>query len=975
MMKTPRSHLVPLAALAAFACSPSEPTTSRPDDLPPQIQSVHHLEKGRVAVSGDLAASARGYAIAAKAGIGFNEDDDFAVLASRRGRDGLDHVRLQQTYRGIPVFSADVVVHADNARFLGMGGRLGFGLAEVDTRAGLDAGEATAIAQADYAAGAKGASNLAFDRESAELMILPLETRGMRLVWHVRFFTELQAGIEPGLWSVFVDAADGTIQKKINSIHTLSQASGPGGNPKVPRTWTDALDVEPEGDQFKAETERLVTVDMNNSQGGSGTVVVGPLDDFGDAAINDAHGFAEVTLNMMDEWMGHNSIDDNGFVIRSRVHYGLNYENAFWDGTQMTYGDGASTFYPLSGDVDVVSHEISHGFTTFHSNLIYDNQSGGLNESFSDIAGTIAEFYVEGAGADWDIGRDIFQGDSALRFMCDPPADGISIDHFDDYADSIDVHFSSGISNKAFCLAARRLATGDPAGEATPESVRRAGEAWYEANANYWTTGTTFAEGCQGIIDAATALNFTPDEIDALNASWEDVGVFCTGPAPIVCDETLTGESGTLTSPNYPESYPNNFKRTWCIEPASGQPATLHFDDFDTETNFDFVRIRDANGVEVSNTSGTAAPADATSTLLAITFTSDTSVVRKGFSASWSTGGQENEPPVVAITEPTDGATVSGQVAIAADASDSDGAVARVVFSLPDGTTVEDNSAPYGAVWDSMSAADGDHQIVAEAFDDLGASAVSSVMVTVANGNECATGSYGSEDVVSIPDNNSTGITSSLSVSGGGQVTSLQVSVDISHTWRGDLRVTLVSPSGTQAILHDRTGSYQDDVVLIDVPVSAFDGEAAAGTWSLVVRDLASLDLGTLNSWSIDVIADCGGGEEWSASDAPDLPLIDNGTACTTVTVTADGDAADVQVDLVGQHAWRSILRATLEHGGIVATVFSTGTFPSQSGEFRLEDHAVAGFAGSAAGEWTLCIEDTDAFGDTGVLQSWAVHN
>ena len=132
-----------------------------------------------------------------------------------------------------------------------------------------------------------------------------------------------------------------------------------------------------------------------------------------------------------------------------------------------------------------------------------------MNESFSDIAGTIAEFFDEGDAADFDIGRDIFQGDAALRFMCDPTADGISIDHFADYVEGMDVHFSSGISNKAFCLAARRLASGGPNGDATQASVRRVGEAFYEANASFWTASTTFEQGCQGTIAAATALGFT----------------------------------------------------------------------------------------------------------------------------------------------------------------------------------------------------------------------------------------------------------------------------------------------------------------------------------------------------------------------------------------------------------------------------------------------------------------------------------
>ena len=91
----------------------------------------------------------------------------------------------------------------------------------------------------------------------------------------------------------------------------------------------------------------------------SGTLVTGILSSFGTAASNDAHGNAEVTLNMLSEIFGYNSIDNAGFPIKSFVNYDSNYANAFWDGAEMVYGDGGNTFYPLSGAIDVVSHEIN----------------------------------------------------------------------------------------------------------------------------------------------------------------------------------------------------------------------------------------------------------------------------------------------------------------------------------------------------------------------------------------------------------------------------------------------------------------------------------------------------------------------------------------------------------------------------------------------------------------------------------------
>jgi Zn-dependent metalloprotease len=528
--------LLAAASASAVGCS-SDDTVGERNGAPPTVEAVRIDDTAQTRLTGEPGLAALSYLRNHGDKLGLAAGDDFEVRQVRRGGGRQLHVRMRQMHAGLPVWGSGVAVHATaDDRFLGLSGTVVKGL-KVDRRTSISADQALAIGKAAYSGKvSKGvAASLAYSREATELLIYPSKDSA-HVAWRVEFFTELQAGLAPGLWNYFVDASTGDILFQYNKIHTLEQASGPGGNPKVARTWTAALDVEPSGAEFAMNTARLVTTDMNGGTSGSGTIVTGPLDPIGDAPINDAHGFAEVTLNMMQEWYGHNSIDDAGFIIRSRVHYGVNYENAFWDGSQMTYGDGATLFYPLSGDVDVVGHEINHGFTTFHSNLIYASQSGGMNESFSDIAGTIAEFFIEGDAADWDVGRDIFQADAALRFMCDPPADGISIGHFDDYVEGMDVHYSSGISNKAFCRTARRLASGDPDGTATQASVRRAGEAWYEANASFWTEGTTFDQGCQGIVAAATALGFTAEEI----------GISCDGDDPPPPTGSCEGRCGTF---------------------------------------------------------------------------------------------------------------------------------------------------------------------------------------------------------------------------------------------------------------------------------------------------------------------------------------------------------------------------------------------------------------------------------------------
>jgi pseudolysin/vibriolysin len=201
-----------------------------------------------------------------------------------------------------------------------------------------------------------------------------------------------------------------------------------------------------------------------------------------------------------------------------KVHYKSNYENAFWDGTAMYFGDGASTFYPLVS-LDVTSHEISHGYTEQNSGLEYDGQSGGMNEAYSDIAGEAAEFYDRGA-ADFLVGADIVKtsagiGD-ALRYMCNPPQDGGSIDNAADYNSGLDVHYSSGVYNKSFCLLAKTSGW----------DVKKAFQVYALANKSYWTATSDFNSGACGVESAATDLGYNANDVIT---AFNGVGVTCPG--------------------------------------------------------------------------------------------------------------------------------------------------------------------------------------------------------------------------------------------------------------------------------------------------------------------------------------------------------------------------------------------------------------------------------------------------------------
>jgi vibriolysin len=553
----------PLAVVLAAACG------TDPVNAPIVTEPVRHVETGAAQVSGDLQRAAIDYARSV-IGADLSSGDDFVVRAARTGKDGLHHIRLQQVHRDVPVRASEIVVHADESTFISLNGTVTRNLEGFDVTATVNASAAMAVARQDHAAGTQATGEIQVLREKSGLVIMPGEDgQGATLVWQLEFFTEFQPSVPPGRWFYFVDARTGDILDSYNGL-TTAQGSGPGGNPRVTRSWNAQLDVEPGGDGYVMDTDRFATYDMENAPGvvdveaGLPEVPLPELAvtssslDFEDPIVNDIHGHTEIALDMMQRWMGFDSIDGKGYKLVSRAHYGIDLANAFWDGATMGYGDGdiAMNAYPMGGALDIVAHEISHGFTEFHSNLDYRGMPGSLNESFSDVAGIVARFFQDGEGATFDFGGDILVEGDAIRYLCDPTQDHAfyaehgypelgSLDHVNDFERDSYIHMASGIGNKAFCLSVGRLKA--TSGSSTTEAVRRLGRVWFEANASYWTSGTTFVQGCQGTIDAAHALGFSREDVTHIVHSWADVGVVC-GEEPLVCNnngacDVVSGET------------------------------------------------------------------------------------------------------------------------------------------------------------------------------------------------------------------------------------------------------------------------------------------------------------------------------------------------------------------------------------------------------------------------------------------------
>jgi len=275
----------------------------------------------------------------------------------------------------------------------------------------------------------------------------------------------------------------------------------------------------------------------------------------GDPAIDSAHNYAIATYNYYLNNHGRDSIDDAGMTLKSRVHYRRNYNNAFWDGSQMTYGDGDGvTFIPFSRDADVVAHEITHGVTERSSGLIYQNESGALNEALSDIFGAMVDIQEGATGAArWLVGEDIYtpgtSGDG-LRNMADPAEAG----DYDWYPtrytgteDNGGVHSNSGIANLAFVLLSDGGSHPQYKSTVTVPSIGTAAAAdiFYMSNVACLTPSSNFETARWCTADVHGGVN-----TEAVHAAWDAVGVpnnQLPPPQPpinLTDGQSLSGQSG-----------------------------------------------------------------------------------------------------------------------------------------------------------------------------------------------------------------------------------------------------------------------------------------------------------------------------------------------------------------------------------------------------------------------------------------------
>lgn len=262
-----------------------------------------------------------------------------------------------------------------------------------------------------------------------------------------------------------------------------------------------------------------------------------------DIAINEAYEGSGKTFDLFYDIFGRNSIDNNGMNMISTVHYAKGYDNAFWNGEQMIYGDGDEDlpeedrlFNRFTIALDVIGHELTHGVTQYEARLDYYGQPGALNESFSDVFGALVKQHTlnqTAEEADWLIGKGLFtknvkgEGIRSLKApgtaYDDPvlgkdPQPGHMINYVETSSDNGGVHINSGIPNKAFYICA--LDIGGYAWE-------KAGRIWYHTLKNKLVSTSGFQDAANSTYQSARELygDGSPEQ-SSVKKGWADAGIF-----------------------------------------------------------------------------------------------------------------------------------------------------------------------------------------------------------------------------------------------------------------------------------------------------------------------------------------------------------------------------------------------------------------------------------------------------------------
>ncbi|WP_368298574.1 M4 family metallopeptidase [Cytobacillus firmus] len=472
-----------------------------------------------------------------------NPDKNLKVKNVQKDELGMTHIRFNQAVNGVTVEGSEVIVHYnENNEVVSANGRINQAIADeaVDTSVALkhDAAVNTALSAVS------APKDLTYEPTS-ELVIYPFEGEN-----HIAYKVNVNfMGDEPGNWFVFVDAKSGEVIDQFNGIMHADENKSQKGFGKgvngdhrelhITRTKEGASGTKfALADYSHENLDGIFTFDSKNDwDSNNDALYVGNsaafIGDYDRAAV-DAHYNSERVYEYFLNEHDRNSLDGEGMAINSYVHMGTDYNNAFWNGRYMAYGDGDGEFFiSLSAGLDVAAHEMTHGVISHTANLAYRNQSGALNESFADVFGVLVD------DEDWEMGEDIMapaakaDGVTRLRSLSDPNSvvvsnpqraaygSGVYPAHMDEYYDmplNVDnggVHVNSSITNHAAYLIGQEIGR------------EKLGKIYYRALTVYLTSNSNFSDARQAIVQSAIDLyGEGSTEHTATASGFDAVGIY-----------------------------------------------------------------------------------------------------------------------------------------------------------------------------------------------------------------------------------------------------------------------------------------------------------------------------------------------------------------------------------------------------------------------------------------------------------------
>ncbi|GAA4352157.1 hypothetical protein GCM10023185_11550 [Hymenobacter saemangeumensis] len=529
--------------------------------------------------------------------LGLGPDEQMRPLRSEADGIGFTHERFQQYYRGVKVEHGVYTVHERGGRIESLSGEVKRPAPGLSVQPALS--ESAALQRALAAVGARrykwedAAEEALLRRQTGDLqatfrpkgeLVLvgdfrqPAAARPLVLAW--KFNVYAQEPVSRDL--LYVDARTGQLLLRDAIIKHVNAPGTMATRYLGPRNST--TDGFAGGYRLRETTRGKGVTTLNCLRSTSFATAVDFVDNdnnwtaaeynnaaFDNAAL-DAHIGAQATQDYWVSQHGRDSYDNRGTVLLSYVHYGNAVENAFWDGTEMIYGDGASRFRPLTS-VDVCGHEIGHAVCSTTAALIYQNESGALNEGFSDIWGACVEHHLDPTKQTWLIGEDIDRVRPSLRSMSNPNAEGqpdtyLGTSWYTGTGDNGGVHYNSGVLNFWFYLLSVGGSGSNDFGTSYNVSgitIQKAARIAYRAESVYLTPSSNYSAARTATLQAAADLyGFGSPEMTSVAQAWRAVGLG-QGPPTITSFSPTSGMPGqtvVITGTNLSNTYRVTFNGT-----------------------------------------------------------------------------------------------------------------------------------------------------------------------------------------------------------------------------------------------------------------------------------------------------------------------------------------------------------------------------------------------------------------------------